>query len=155
MPDFFTHVLTGVIVSSIMGKVEPIDLLLAIVLSTLPDIDAFMPPHRALLHSLIVVIPISLVSFALLQGIYGGYSIVVSLLPLIHILLDALTGGIPVRLFYPLSKRSYQLSNIVDRFIVKLLKMSPYGYYIEVIRVNMILTLLATLLILYRYLTAT
>ena len=155
MPDFFTHMLTGIIMSSIMGKVEPIDLLLAIILSTLPDIDAFIPPHRALLHSLVVVAPLSYISFALLKDIYGGYSIVVSLLPLIHILLDSLTGGIPVRLLYPLSKRGYQLNNTIDRFIVKLLKISPYSYYIEVIRVNMILTLLAVILLTYRCLTAT
>ena len=156
MPDVFTHTLVGIIVSSLLGKVEPTYILLAVFLSTIPDVDAFLSSHRALFHSLVALTPPSLALIILFQYMgYGDYGIVAPLLPLIHVFLDALTGGIPVKLFYPISRRGYQFSSKIDYFIVKLLEISPYGYYIEVIRVNMILTLLAVILLTYRYLTAT
>lgn len=108
MPDIFAHCLVGVIVPLTWNTRRCRDYLLAILLSTFPDIDSFSPWHRAAFHSLNTD-PLTVVLNVMLHK--SGYSVnkrvLLSILPLIHVLMDLVTGGMPVKLLFPLLDYSY------------------------------------------------
>ena len=140
MPDSFTHCLIGFMASSAWRLHRARDYVLAAALSLLPDLDSFTALHRSLTHSLLTLVPLFILTMAALHRLgyprlEGAY---LSSLPMIHVLTDLLTGGMPVRLFYPLSDAGYQLAPLLDPVVGRLLSLPPYPYYPEVVRVNMV-----------------
>ena len=143
MPDTFAHCLVGVVAGRCINGNWKL-YLLAVVLSTLPDLDGLIPLHRSLLHSLLFLIPFSLAVFLVLKR--RKYPIktasLLACLPLLHCLMDLFTGGIPVKLFYPISNTGYQFVYIIDTFVEALFSISPYVYYLEATRVDLILLII-------------
>ena len=148
MPDFFAHCLVGLVAAcSLSGGWTTY--VMAIALSTLPDLDAFTPMHRACLHSLLVLTPISTLSWLVLRWAKRPTSeaLMMPLLPHIHVLMDSVTGGIPVKLLYPLSDQGFQASPILDSVVRILISASPYSYYLEAVRVDLVLLMTSLILI--------
>jgi len=140
MPDTFTHAILGLTASILLNR-DPSTYIIAVLLSELPDIDAFTPQHRAACHSLLVVSPLTLVLLLSFNytGLNSTTSAVLALLPLLHVVMDFTCGGLPVRLLWPLSNKGVQLADKIDIIAERLLSISPYGYYKEVIRANLVL----------------
>ncbi|RLF01313.1 MAG: hypothetical protein DRJ59_06305 [Thermoprotei archaeon] len=140
MPDIFAHCLVGVVAGRCVNGNWKL-YLLAVVLSTLPDLDGLTPLHRSLLHSLLFLAPLSFAIFLTLKQ--RKYPVktasLLACLPFLHCLMDLLTGSIPIKLFYPISNTGYQFAHIVDTFIEALFSISPYVYYLEATRVDLIL----------------
>ena len=156
MPDFFAHCLIGMITPLTWKRRRGRDFLVAVILSTFPDIDVFFPSlHRGLLHSFVILIPliviIDLISKKHGYRVYQRLSL--SILPLIHIIMDLSTGGIPVKILFPLVDHGYQSSWLLDSIILNLLRLSPYSYFIEAIRVDLVLLLVVLFLIITNSLT--
>ncbi|RLE75447.1 MAG: hypothetical protein DRJ56_05730 [Thermoprotei archaeon] len=139
MPDAFAHCLVGVVAGRCANGGWRL-YLLAVALSTLPDLDGLTPLHRSLLHSLLLLTPISLAAFLALRRSYPTKSAsLIACLPLLHCLMDLLTGGPPVKLFYPISSAGFQLAHAVDALVGALFSISPYAYYLEATRVDLVL----------------
>jgi len=156
LPDFFAHCLIGVITPLTWKRKRGRDFLVAVILSTFPDIDAFFSSlHRILLHSVVILIPLIIIVDMILKKygyrVYQRLSL--SLLPLIHVIMDLSTRGIPVKILFPLVDYGYQFSWLLDSIIINLLQLSPYSYFIEVIRVDLVLLLVVLFLIITNSLT--
>ncbi|RLI24384.1 hypothetical protein DRO57_06890 [Candidatus Bathyarchaeota archaeon] len=140
MPDGFTHCLVGLVACLSWDMRGAKYYLLAVFLSLMPDIDAFTPWHRALLHSALslTVLAVVLARVMLKLGYTSDETIRMIYLPFVHVLMDSLTGGMPVKPLYPLTDAGVQLDWAVDRVVKPILSISPYGYYLEVIRVSVV-----------------
>jgi hypothetical protein len=109
MPSVVIHLLIPPLVLLATRRFAPRDVLLTLPFSLLPDLDFFVPPHRALLHS--VFLPIAALALwwhgrdarperatlALLAGFYL-FS---------HSFMDLFAGGVTP--FYPLSDQTFFL----------------------------------------------
>ncbi|RLE92578.1 MAG: hypothetical protein DRN04_09875 [Thermoprotei archaeon] len=147
MPDTFTHATLGLVAGVLVSR-NPLTWIIAVLLSEIPDIDAFTLKHRAISHSIIVLFPAAILLSIVLENI--GFSttqaVLLAVLPLLHIAIDSTTGGPPVKILWPISSKGVQLASKVDIVIEKLIVVSPYSYYKEVIRVNLVLFICILLL---------
>ena len=142
MPDTFSHTIVGIAACLSWDMRDRRSYILTVGASLLPDLDSFTRWHRALLHSLPSLILVFIVLLVALRklGYARGKRVLISLQPFIHVTLDVLTGGIPVKILFPLDY-SVQLGGLLSGVVRKLLLFSPYGYYVEVIRVNLVILL--------------
>lgn len=149
MPDTFTHATLGLVAGVLVSR-DPLTWIIAVLLSEIPDTDAFTLKHRTIGHSIIILFPAVVFLLIVLENI--GFSLtqaaLLAVLPLLHIVIDSMTGGPPVKILWPISSKGVQLASKVDIVIEKLISVSPYSYYKEVIRVNLILLLCILLFIL-------
>ncbi len=141
MPDFFAHCVAGLVVPLSWRDARLRDYVLAVVLSTLPDVDSLTPWHRALTHSILVLVPLSVLTFAALRrlGYSRGDSTLLSALPHIHVAMDLLTSGLPVRLLFPLLGCGVQLDWALSVLVNYILSIAPVAYYPAAVRVSLVL----------------
>lgn len=96
--DLLTHIFLPLIFIFAAGITKEWRVLLLSPLAILPDLDVFLGIHRGMLHSLLIIIPLVLLSFIFLRR----YSKYIAFFLSSHLFLDFLSGGVPF--FYPLIK---------------------------------------------------
>jgi membrane-bound metal-dependent hydrolase YbcI (DUF457 family) len=92
-------------------KIEPRKVLLLSPFTLLPDLDALIPPHRAVLHNLVIclIIPMIFIFYSYYRKKeYLGHFLIIQFFLISHLVLDIDAGG--VALFYPFSDDAYHLS---------------------------------------------